>query len=533
MASYPEQATLTWTLIDFYVVSLAAVAGTAPRYTPGMRLAPWLPTTSMAVTAMVLLAGPSRVLLAQPLPGILLLTMPCAVLLVQTHHSTRLLVRSGAGKVVGYEWAATGIVHALAVLVLGYAEGVSASARDGVSVVLLLLACLSTAVLLPRTKSQEWLRAVAPANLWTMIGIAAMVFAVSLDLLLPAVAAVALAAVPVVRFGDSVPVVVLPLTGAAALVTGLSPQPNTLVLAMLAVLIAVVLTAPLEALLAPVSAQSEAQADRKLRLSSAAWLLAANLVLIVPWLLDQLLNAGGLDWQGRVLPPLLAGALALGLAGLGLFTDSCTPHLLLSGGRVGRLEGAADLRTPLRPAVPMLAWLGDGLLTALGAVLLFRAGSLDTPLLQAPLVAVALALVTVGGRMLLPWLQQAEVSLTTAVSQSAALWWSVMILTDASATSLLVTGVVLATGTVCIVFGFRLHANMLRHYGLALVLLVVFKLAVVDLAGQNSLTRILALVVAGVVCFGLSLAYNRFAQEQAASQAPPVSSPPGAASGRP
>ncbi|MDO4900252.1 DUF2339 domain-containing protein [Actinomyces sp.] len=79
----------------------------------------------------------------------------------------------------------------------------------------------------------------------------------------------------------------------------------------------------------------------------------------------------------------------------------------------------------------------------------------------------------------------------------------------------LVTGVVLATGAACIVIGFRLRATTLRHYGLTLVLLVVFKLAVVDLAGQNSLTRILALMVAGVVCFGLSLAYNHFAQEQA------------------
>ncbi|SDM58764.1 DUF2339 domain-containing protein [Actinomyces ruminicola] len=539
VAAHPEQATLTWMLIDLYVVALAAVAAAAPRFTPGMRLAPWLPSTSMVVTATVLLTGPSRLLLAQPLPGIVLLTVPCAVLLVQTHHSTRLLARASAGSVIGYEWAAAGIVQALAVLLLGYAEGVTASARNGIALVFLALACVSTTGLLPRTKAPEWLRAVAPVNLGTVTGIAATVFAVSLDLLPTAVAATALAAVPVVRLGYSTPVILIPLTGAAALVAGLSPARSALMLTVLAVLLAVALTAPLEALLAPPPPQSGESADRPTWLAGAAWVLAADLVLILPWLLDRLLAGNGGGEAGRMPAPLLAGAAALGLAGLGLFTSKCSPRILLSGGRAGRLEGAADLRTPLRPAPPPLAWLGDALLTVLGMAVLFRADSLGSPLLEAPLVAVALALVIVGGRMLLPWLRRAEVSLTIAASQSVALWWAVMILTGAAAASLLVTGVVLATGTVCIAVGFRLRAATLRHYGLTLVLLVVLKLAVVDLAGQNSLTRILALVVAGVVCFGLSLAYNHFAQEQAGQAAQtgpgasPVSSPLAAGPGRP
>ncbi|WP_187271267.1 DUF2157 domain-containing protein [Actinomyces ruminicola] len=515
VAAHPDRAPLTWMLIDFYVVALAAVAAAAPRFTSGMRLAPWLPSTSMVVTATVLLIGPSQRLLAQPQSGIVLLTVPCAVLLVQAHHSTRLLAVAGASSAVMYEWAAVGIVQALTVLQLGYAQNVSASARNGISVIFLALACVSTAVLLPRAKTPVWLRAVAPVNLGTVVGVAGAVFAVSTDLLLPAVAAVGLAAIPVVRLGYSAPVLLLPIMGVAALVAGLAPARSTLLLTLLAVLTAVALTVPLEALLAPPPPQSGESADRATWLAGATWVLAADLVLILPWVLDVLLARNGGGQADRMPAPLLAGAAALGLTGLGLFTARCSPRSLLSGGRAGRLEGAVDLHTPLRSTPPPSAWLGDTLLTALAAAVLLRAGSLGSALLEAPLLGIALALVIVGGRMLLPWLRSTGVALTIAVSQSLALWWSVMILTGASAASLLVTGVVLATGAACIVIGFRLRATTLRHYGLTLVLLVVFKLAVVDLAGQNSLSRILALMVAGVVCFGLSLAYNHFAQEQA------------------
>ena len=73
---------------------------------------------------------------------------------------------------------------------------------------------------------------------------------------------------------------------------------------------------------------------------------------------------------------------------------------------------------------------------------------------------------------------------------------------------------VLLTGGACIVLGFRTRLTILRHYGLTLVLLSVLKLAVVDVASQNSIIRVISLAAAGVVCFVLSLLYNRFAQEQ-------------------
>ncbi|NDR54069.1 DUF2339 domain-containing protein [Actinomyces sp. 565] len=518
VTTHPEQAVLAWTLIDIYTVALAVVAAILPRFTPRMRLAPWLPTTSMVVTGTVLLTGPSRLLVTQPLTGVVLLAAPCAVLLAQTHHSARLLAGAGAREAAGYEWAITGIIQALALLMLTSADGVASSTRNGMAVVFLALVCLATAALLPQQAASPWLRVIAPVNLGTVLCIAAAVFALNIALLPPAVAAVALAAVPVVRAGYSAPVPVLPLFSTAALLAVFSPDRSTVMLAILAVLIGVLLTAPLEALLAP-PPSSEEHANRPAWLSAGMWITAGQLVLIIPRLLDRLVPAVGLGGAGQFAAPLLAGALALALAGMGLFTPRCSPLLLVSGRRAGQLAGATDLRTPVVPTAPPLAWLGEALLTALAVAVLVRADSLGSLLLAAPLVALALALVVVGGRMLLPWLRHSAVSLTVtltiALSQSLALWWSVMILTGASATSLLITGVVLATGAACTVIGFRLHATTLRHYGLTLVLLVVFKLAVVDLAGQNSLSRILALMVAGVVCFGLSLAYNHFAQEQA------------------
>ncbi|WP_103064347.1 DUF2339 domain-containing protein [Actinomyces qiguomingii] len=519
VATHPEQAILAWSLIDIYTVALAAVAAILPRFTPRMRLAPWLPTTSMVVTGTVLLTGPSRLLVTQPLTGIVLLAAPCAVLLAQAYHSTRLLAGAGAKEAAGYEWAGTGIIQALALLMLASANGVASSTRNGMSMAFLVLACLATAALLPQQAASPWLRVVAPVNLGTVLCVAAAVFALNIALLPPAVAAVVLAAVPVVRVGYSAPVLVLPLFSAAALVVGLSPDRSTVMLGVLAVLIGVLPTASLEALLAPPPPHSEEHANRHLWLSAGMWVAAGQLVLTIPRLLDRLVPADDLGGAGRIMAPLLAGALALALAGMGAFTSRCSPRMLVSGRRAGQLAGANDLHTPLVPTAPPLAWLGEALLTALAVAVLVRADSLDFPLLAAPLVALALALVVVGGRMLLPWLRHSVVSptvtLTIALSQSLALWWSVIILTGASASSLLVTGVVLATGAACIVIGFRLRATTLRHYGLTLVLLVVFKLALVDLAGQNSLTRILALMVAGVVCFGLSLAYNHLAQEQA------------------
>ena len=130
------------------------------------------------------------------------------------------------------------------------------------------------------------------------------------------------------------------------------------------------------------------------------------------------------------------------------------------------------------------------------------------------LVAVALGLGASATWLLLPWRRRAEVCLSLAIGNSLLMWISVMVATEVGPGSVLMSVLVLLTGGACIVFGFRARLTILRHYGLTLVLLSVLKLAVVDVASQNSIIRVISLAAAGVVCFVLSLLYNRFAQEQ-------------------
>ena len=98
------------------------------------------------------------------------------------------------------------------------------------------------------------------------------------------------------------------------------------------------------------------------------------------------------------------------------------------------------------------------------------------------------------------------------------MWLSVIVVTSIAVGSVLMSVLVLLTGGACIVVGFRLRMTVLRHYGLTLVLLSVLKLAAVDTASQNSIVRVVSLAAAGIICFVLSLIYNRYAQEQRREQ---------------
>ena len=130
------------------------------------------------------------------------------------------------------------------------------------------------------------------------------------------------------------------------------------------------------------------------------------------------------------------------------------------------------------------------------------------------LVAVALGVGACATWLLLPWRRSAEVCLSLAIGNSLLMWLSVMVATDVGPGSVLMSVLVLLTGGACIVLGFGARLTILRHYGLTLVLLSVLKLAVMDVASQNSIIRVISLAAAGVVCFVLSLLYNRFAQDQ-------------------
>jgi len=90
------------------------------------------------------------------------------------------------------------------------------------------------------------------------------------------------------------------------------------------------------------------------------------------------------------------------------------------------------------------------------------------------------------------------VCLSLAIGNSLLMWLSVIVVTSIAVGSVLMSVLVLLTGGACIVVGFRLRLTGLRHYGLTLVLLSVLKLAVVDVASQNSIIRVISLAAAGV-----------------------------------
>ncbi len=519
-ADHPGRAVLIWTLVNGYLLALAAVCALLPRYASGMRLAEWLPTTSMAVTATALLIGPGTLLAVNSPTGMMLLCLPAVVLLIQAHQSGRLLSRSPGCAGVVWEWAGVGAVMALAVLRLGRVVMVAPTTSSLAAALLLLCATASTAALLPEDAEWPWPRNVVGVNLAAMLGVGAAACTVDQRLLLPTVLALALASIPVVRAGSAMPVAVLPLAGLVPLAFAMVPVPKTTVwLALVALLIAVGLSLWLESRLAPPTALPDSPATpprpvsdlRASLLAVAAWLIGADLVVALPTLVERLA-------PGTSAAPLVAGASALALSGLGLFTRDCTPLTLATGARAGALEGARDLRTPAVSTVPAIAWTGYMLLAAQSALTLGRADAAASAigsLGATPLVLLAMALTVAGARLLLPWLRGSGAALAIAISLSVALWWSAMVLTGASPTSMLVTALVLTTGTVCIVVGFGVRATTLRHYGLSLVMLVVVKLALLDLTDGSSIAQILSLLVAGLACFCLSLVYNRFAQEQA------------------
>lgn len=74
-----------------------------------------------------------------------------------------------------------------------------------------------------------------------------------------------------------------------------------------------------------------------------------------------------------------------------------------------------------------------------------------------------------------------------------------------------VVGLLLAVGA--IYAGFQLNIKIIRQFGLAITMLMVAKFIFADLRGENSITRVLAFAVGGVLCFLISIIYNRLSKE--------------------
>ena len=97
----------------------------------------------------------------------------------------------------------------------------------------------------------------------------------------------------------------------------------------------------------------------------------------------------------------------------------------------------------------------------------------------------AVVLTVTADRLLLPWIRRASAALAAAGLSSLVLWWSIIVLSDTRASSVVMTVVALGTGAACILLGFTIRATALHHYGLALVLVAVLKLAVFDVVAKN------------------------------------------------
>ena len=258
----------------------------------------------------------------------------------------------------------------------------------------------------------------------------------------------------------------------------------------------------------------------------AVWLVVFLLVLRLPAVVQELVLRLGVEpaW-GVTVWGILVLSVVVALIALGLGSGRATTLPLLSGRLFGQrahlvdesMVGTVSL-APSSP-VPMLLTLGAAGLMQYAiyaatswSVLPWRpathpAGAFLThELVLIPFVlAVGCAVVW----MMWPMARHPWHGVTTGITFTLSLLGMNTLLTATNVDSATSSATLIIAGALSIVAGFRAHATAMRLYGLVLVMLMVLKLAVIDMSGQNSITRILSLLVAGVICFALSVAYSR------------------------
>ena len=258
----------------------------------------------------------------------------------------------------------------------------------------------------------------------------------------------------------------------------------------------------------------------------AVWLVVFLLVLRLPTVVQELLRRLGVEpaWSVTVWGILMLSVI-VALIGLGLGSGHATTLPLLSGRLFGQRAHLVDdpavgtvSATPSSP-VPMFLTLGAAGVMQYAiyaatswSVLPWRPAAhaawafLAHELVLIPFVlAVGCAVVW----MMWPLVRHPWHGVTTGITFTLSLLGVNTLLTATNVDSATSSATLIIAGALSIVAGFRAHATAMRLYGLVLVMLMVLKLAVIDMSGQNSITRILSLLVAGVICFALSVAYSR------------------------
>ncbi|WCA41734.1 DUF2339 domain-containing protein [Actinomyces oris] len=529
----PQAALVTWLMIGIHVTVLALTCTALSRNTGRMRSAAWYPATSMVATATALIAAPIQPMLrVSTVGGTSITLILCALLVSQTMHASTRLWSIGI-KTSGWDWGLTAAVLMVGFINLLTGQMALHLAHTVVVITylleLLLLAAAALAIL-PGYCPAGWRRAMAIGHEaaffpLALAGMAAVgdprvhlfVIVAAMLCLLPAILNARVEPAPILALLGTTPILVPPRT-----IYSRSDSWSLIISVVISALMVCVAeglgdrVARSSPVPAPYTAPSRVQPRvQALRVALAA--VAFNMTVLVPFLGTGLVENNRGAWEALRMVP---GLMAIALIALGTVSPGATPLRVLSGQcrgaryRVGPHGEALPDPTGRQTGAPAPSWIVSVTVAALALVTLSWADAASSTAWKLLLIAIALGLGASATWLLLPWRRHAEVCLSLAIGNSLLMWSSVMVATDVGPGSVLMSVLVLLTGGACIVFGFRARLTILRHYGLTLVLLSVLKLAVVDVASQNSIIRVISLAAAGVVCFVLSLLYNRFAQEQ-------------------
>lgn len=327
------------------------------------------------------------------------------------------------------------------------------------------------------------------------------------------VGAVALSAVPTVRRRSAEHAVIMP----AALLLFEIQQPGGTAREVFSLLAA--------AITVGVVLIVSRRASNRPVLIASSWALALAVVGAVPVHLLRLASAAGLQDEWRLVLHIALVNLAVALLiYAGLPTSKFTPTELLCG--KGRGERPPFTRVVVMQTIDrgnpkivdkpttvlLLAPVGicfGVLCYECLAVLLVRDAA--SPLAKAAFLATLLALNMALTWMAWPAAENVAGSAVVAANTTAGVVGGFFLFGGVSGgSSVFGTIAFLTAGTVCVLIGFIARGKALRIYGLGLIMVMVLRFAIVDMAGQNSLVRIVSLLLAGLVCFGLSLAYARF-----------------------
>lgn len=81
---------------------------------------------------------------------------------------------------------------------------------------------------------------------------------------------------------------------------------------------------------------------------------------------------------------------------------------------------------------------------------------------------------------------------------------------DIGADSYATSFIFMITAAICIVFGFKTRKKAFRLYGLVEIMLCILKLVSIDNTASEPISRVIAFICGGIVCFAISAIYNYF-----------------------